>query len=453
MAVLLVAAAGASVYAYLWARDYVANQLVNLPEFVAPEPPPQMVVISGTPVVSTVSGKAWNGKERVNLLVMGIDQREGETEPAYRTDTMMVLTLDPITLDAGILSIPRDLWVQIPGYSNGRINTANFIGDAYDYPGGGPALAIKTVENVLGVPIHFYARVNFTAFEDLVDRLGGITVNVPYDIYDPEYPTSSYGTEVFSITQGVHNLDGATALKFARTRHSLTNGDFDRARNQQLVLKAVKERLKDPQVLVSLFASAPEVVAKLSASVSTNLTLDQIQALALLVQKVDTERIKQAVLDQHYTEFATTLTDPPQQVQVPIRSEIARLRESFFSVTPNGATESAGSAGQSSPKTDEWPAERARVAVLNGTLQAGLAQQAAETLKRAGMNVVRVGNAPDGQYDRESTSIVDYSGKEMTTRALIGLLGITNTVATQRIADPSASEDIVVTLGQDVKRP
>ncbi len=177
-----------------------------------------------------------------------------------------------MTLDAGILSIPRDLWVPIPGYDNGRINTANFIGDAYDYPGGGSALAVKTVEQVLGVPIQFYARVNFTAFEDLIDRIGGITVDVPYDIYDPQYPTSNYGTEVFSLTKGIQNLDGATALKFARTRHGLPNGDFDRARNQQAVIVAAKNKLKDPKVMLVAVRQRPEIVARLSASVKTNLS-------------------------------------------------------------------------------------------------------------------------------------------------------------------------------------
>lgn len=327
----------ASVYGYWWGRDYVANQLKDLPPFFAPTPAPMVTSAPGAPAPS-ITLRAWDGKERVNLLLMGIDQREGEYEPAYRTDTMMVLTLDPVTLDAGVLSIPRDLWVPIPGFDNGRINTANFLGDAYDYPGGGPALAVKTVEQVLGVPIHFYARVNFTAFEDLVDRIGGIDVEVPYDIYDPNYPTSDYRTEVFSITRGLHHMDGALALKFARTRYTLPNGDFDRARNQQLVLKAIKEKLKEPQVLLSLFASAPEIVARLSASVKTNLSIEQMQQLAALAAQVDNDRIRMAVLDQNYTEFATTLTDPPQQVQIPIRAQIARLRDTFFSVTPDGAS-------------------------------------------------------------------------------------------------------------------
>jgi LCP family protein required for cell wall assembly len=289
----------------------------------------------------------WNGKERVNILVMGIDQREGEKDTAFRTDTMIILTLDPVTMHAGMLSIPRDLWVPIPGYDNGRINTANFLGDAYSYPGGGPALARKTVEQVLGIPINFYARVNFTAFEELVDTIGGITVDVPEDIYDENYPTEDYGTQVFSIQKGVQTLDGATALKFARTRHTLANGDFDRARNQQLVMLAVKQKLSDPQTFLQLLSNAPQLIQKLSSSFKTDMSFDQIQQLAALAQKVDQKNIQTAVLDQTYSESTTTLTNPPQEVQVPLRDKIAELREKFFSTSVNEATENTGTPASS----------------------------------------------------------------------------------------------------------
>jgi polyisoprenyl-teichoic acid--peptidoglycan teichoic acid transferase len=460
--ILLVLGIGASFYAYQWAHDYVVNQLpATIVDFLqepnVPAPAQTEAVAAATAGTPSANlPKMWNGKERVNVLVMGIDQREGEVDPAYRTDTMIVLTLDPVTLRAGMLSIPRDLWVPIPGYDNGRINTANFLGDAYDYPGGGPALARKTVQQLLGVPIHYYARVNFTAFEDLVDRIGGVTVDVPEDIYDPEYPTENYGTELFTLNKGVQQLDGATALKFARTRHSLANGDFDRARNQQLVIMAVKEKLGDPQVLLSLVGSAPEIVKQLSGSVKTDLTLDQVQQLATLVQKVDRSKIQSAVLDQEYTEFATTLTNPPQQVQVPIRSKIAELRDTFFSVAPNAAVEQATTSAGSLPTTTvtaQWQGETARVALLNGTLTAGLAIKVSDLLKSKGFNVVRVGNTPDERFDYQQTEISDYSGKTLTLNALIDALDVKSTAKVKRYLDPGAEEDIVVIVGNDIRLP
>ncbi len=324
-----------------WLCNYDRPMRMNIDYYITPEPVQTTLASTAIPqVVPVTLPRPWNGKERVNVLVTGIDQREGEKDPG-RTDTMVVLTLDPVTLQAGILSLPRDLWVPIPGYDNGRINTANFLGDAYAYPGGGTELARKTVEQMLGIPISFYARVNFSAFEEFVDQIGGITVDVPIDIYDPEYPTADYRTEVFSITKGIHNLNGATALKFARTRHSLVNGDFDRARNQQVVMLAVKDKMMDPQTFLSVLANAPKLIEKFNASVKTDLSFEQMQALAALAQKVDRAHIRMAVLDQSYTDFASTITDPPQWVQVPIRAKIAQLRDSFFSTEPNAAAQTA----------------------------------------------------------------------------------------------------------------
>ncbi len=339
---VIAAAIGASLYAYHRAYEYFANELPILPEMLNQPRPVSIAIPSDPQDEIIVLPKAWDGKERVNILLLGIDQRAGERERAYRTDTMIVFTLDPATMEAGMLSIPRDIWVPIPGnfdQPNYRINQANFLGDAYDYPGGGTALARKTVENFLGIPIHFVARVNFTAFESFIDRIGGITIDVPEPIYDPEYPTEDYGVEVFSLEAGLQTMDGATALKYARTRHS-RNGDFDRARRQQQVILAVREKLKNPQTLALLLAGAPEMLVELSSSIKTDLTLDQIQQLAVLAQKLERDKIKSEVIDQRYTEFATT--PDGSQVIIPIRSRIAQLRETFFTTTANGAADRAG---------------------------------------------------------------------------------------------------------------
>ena len=125
---------------------------------------------TGQPVVVNIPD--WDGVERVTILVLGIDERKQETGP-FRTDTMLILTIDPASKTAGLLSIPRDLWVQIPTMdTDGKINTAHFLGDAYDYPGGGPALAVETVKQELGIPVDYYVRFNFDSFEKVVDAIG-----------------------------------------------------------------------------------------------------------------------------------------------------------------------------------------------------------------------------------------------------------------------------------------
>jgi LCP family protein required for cell wall assembly len=453
-AVLFVLASATSVFAYNRAKSYAINEFDQ--SFAAPIALPTRApnttpgAVSAQDDILNTSVQPWTGKERVNVLLMGIDQRQGETDPGYRTDTMIVLTLDPVTLSAGMLSVPRDLWVEIKGFGFNRINTANQFGDAYKYPGGGgPELARQTVQTVLGIPIHFYGRVNFTAFEDLIDRVGGVSVDVPKDIYDTDYPTENFGTEVFSITKGIHNLDGVTALKYARTRHG--NNDFDRARRQQQIILAVREKLKNPQILAGLAAQAPDIIANLSQSVKTNMSVDQMMQLAALAQKVDLKNIKSAVLDDNYTELALTQTDPPQAVQIPIRNKIAELKTSFFSAPVNSAPEVVNNPSSvAAAVAPDWKREGARIAVLNGTLTAGLAQRVADTLKDQGFDVVRVGNAPGNKFDYAITQVTDYTGKSATVHALEDALKVPN-ANEQRVLNPTAPEDIVLILGADYK--
>ena len=121
---------------------------------------------------------------------------------------MIVGTLDPVTMEAGVLSIPRDLWVPIPGYTEGRINTAHAIGDAYDHPGGGTALAVETVEYNLGIEIDYFVRVNFQGFVQLVDAIGGIEMEVPETIDDPQYPITTMATTHSTSRPGRTTLTG-----------------------------------------------------------------------------------------------------------------------------------------------------------------------------------------------------------------------------------------------------
>jgi anionic cell wall polymer biosynthesis LytR-Cps2A-Psr (LCP) family protein len=133
---------------------------------------PTRIPIEVTPV-------PWNSNQRVTILMLGLDYRDWEADMgAPRSDTMFLVTIDPITNQGGMLSIPRDLWVEIPGFGFNRINTAYMFGEAYHLPGGGPGLAMQVVENLLGVPIQYYAVVEFSTFEKLIDEIGGIDVEV-----------------------------------------------------------------------------------------------------------------------------------------------------------------------------------------------------------------------------------------------------------------------------------
>ncbi len=381
----------------------------------------------------------WEGTERINVLVMGIDQREHEQGP-WRTDTMLVLTIDPVTMSGGMLSIPRDLWVPIPGYEEGRINTAHYIGEIYDYPGGGSALAVKTVQYNLGVPIHNYVRVNFTAFEQLVDLIGGVDVYVEEEVADPTYPDEAYGYDPLYIPAGWQHFDGEMALKYARTRHTV-GGDFDRAKRQQQVILAVFEQVTRPDLLPQLLPRAAELWQTLQDSVVTDLALDEVLALAQLASEVGPDDIRYGVIDEYYTQFWKTPNG--QEVLIPLRDQMRELRDYIFTA--------ATPLPQADDPTARLEAEEATIEVLNGTTTAGLAALVAEHLQQQGFQVARTDNAD--RSDCADTLIIVRTGKTYTAESLAHCLGLSLTAVVHGADDPTAEYDISVIVCADYQLP
>ncbi len=270
--------------------------------------------------------KAWDGSTRLNLLLLGIDRRPGETGLAYRTDTIIIASLDPKTHSVGLLSIPRDLYVQLPGYSaKQRINTALALGEQ-QRAGYGPTLAMQTIQSNIGMPINDYVIADFNALIKLVDTIGGIDVDVPTPIADYNFPDMGYGYDPLILSAGLQHLDGYTAQKYARTRHG--DSDFDRARRQQQVLFAIRDRVLSVGSLPQLILQAPSLYASVSQNVSTGLTLDQMIALALWLKDLPAENITSGVIDQHYVSDYTT--DDGAEVLVPYPNALPNLLAQVF---------------------------------------------------------------------------------------------------------------------------
>jgi LCP family protein required for cell wall assembly len=340
-----------------------------------------------------------------------------------------------------VLSIPRDLWVEIPGYENDTINTANFRGDAYSYPGGGPALAVKTVEYNFGVKVDYYVRMDFTAFEKIIDAVGGIDIVNKEAIDDPEYPDSACGFEPFVLSAGPYHLNGHDALRYARTRHNST--DIARGERQQEVVLAVLKRVKDPALLPTLMSQAPSLYQTLNDNVKTNLTLDQIVSLGMLAKDIPLDKVRLEGITYEYVQEYTT--DTGRQVLLPWKDKIRELVDSLFANTaiidrtPSVADDPAKRA-----------AEAAKIEILNGAGVQGLAQTTAEWLKPQGVNVVSVDTADRTDY--ANTIIRVYTGKDYSARWLAKLfnVGEANILSS---SDPSNPVDIQVILGQDWTAP
>lgn len=274
---------------------------------------------------------------RVNILILGIDQREGMTDPA-RTDTMLLFTLDRQANTAGMLSINRDLWVKIPGgQREGKINTAHFLGEVEHVPGGGPALAMQTVQAALDVPVQYYIRLNFSAFEQLIDLIGGIDLNVEETIDDPDYPDAGFGYEPFHIDAGWQHLDGATALKYARTR-ATAGSDLDRVKRQQQVILAVRDKLLKEQRLPQLLTQIGSLLTLYSGSIQTNLTPGQLQELIEFAAGIDRDKIYAVTFDARLIDeyFA-----PDGQDAIVLKpGAVQRIRDQLYNLplTPRAPT-------------------------------------------------------------------------------------------------------------------
>lgn len=378
---------------------------------------------------------AWDGAGRVTVLVMGLDLRDYEEGGAARTDTMLLLTVDPQTKTAGILSIPRDLWVNIPGFDYGKINTAYYIGEIYDLPGGGPAMAVQTVEQLLGVPINYYARIDFAAFVVFIDQIGGIEIDVPEEIaVDPIGP---HNTVI--LDPGMQRLDGATALAYARNRDT-AGGDFDRAQRQQQVILAMRNRILNLQLLPKLIEKAPELYKQLSSGVHTNLSLDELMRLAWLVEQIPVENIQRAAIN--FDQVTSTYSPEGLDILLPDSDKIRELRDQIFTDSgPVGPSETA-MAGDPQEMMAE---EAANVSVLNATFTIGLAAETGDYLKSQGINVVYTGNADEAM---ELSAIIDYTGNPYTRQRLVEILNIEPSRIYSRY-NPNSEIDIAVLLGDD----
>jgi LCP family protein required for cell wall assembly len=419
-------------------RAPVATAGSAAPTAIDPNPTaiePNPTAMEPNPTSVGLGAEVWSDPRRVTILVMGVDQRQGETGP-FNTDTMILVSVDPVRKTAGVLSIPRDLWVTIPGFQSNRINTANRLGEAAGYPGGGPALAVETVELNLGIPINYYVMVNFEVFTRVVTTLApdGLEVCPQSLIEDNGYPDGSYGIISIRFEAGCQRLDAERLLQYARTRHG--NSDFDRARRQQEVLNSFRAEILNVGGLLSIAPRLPQLWAEVSQNVRTDLTYDEILSLAQLAQDIPRENIQFGVMDNLYVDLAKTNTG--DDVLIPRQSSINFLLQQIFN--PQGDLD----LGELRARAE---GENADVVVFNNTDTQGLAGQTRDWLISRGVSVANIGNV--AQPSNTPTLIRDYTGRVWTARYLAALLGLPPD-RVQPGADGATTADVMVVVGSDI---
>jgi len=331
------------------------------------------------------------GDGRVNILVLGIGGA-GHEAPNL-SDTMMVISFDPKTKDAAMLSIPRDLYVKIPATSHtgvqyGKINAANVYG--------GPELAARVVSNVIGVPIHYYVLIDFSGFRQAIDAVGGVDINVPTAIYDPDYPCDNErgGYCAFSIKPGPQHMNGTIALRYARSRKSTS--DFDRAARQQLVIAALREKALALSTLTNP-VKLSQLIDAVGSHLKTDIQPKELTKMAGLAKDIDAAKMPQKVLDTAGKDALLVggidIIPAAGYIEVPKLGnfnymDIQDLVKNIFS--------------------DHYVIdENARIEVQNGSGVAGLAGSVIKSLTAAHYNVGDPVNAADHYA---TTVIYDYTG-------------------------------------------
>jgi LCP family protein required for cell wall assembly len=443
--VVIVVAIALAIPAFIFTRNFVVGWgITNLPGVaVKYDEQGQPQVSSDLPVPEEVAAPeqelpSWDGGSRVTLLFIGLDERDWEAgQGAPRSDTMILFTIDPVSKTAGMLSVPRDMWVNIPGFGYSRINTAYSSGEGNKLPGGGPGLAVKTVEQFIGVPIQYYAQVDFKAFEEAIDAMGGLYMCIEGKILiDPIGPKPPV-----KIGNECRKYWGYEVLGYARNRHT-EGGDVDRANRQQQVVMALVDQVFSPQNFSDMVSKAPDIYAEAESGLRTNLTFDDALKLGVLLSKVPRESIKRGVID--YTMVTlddVTLAGQKASIFKPIPDKIRVLRDEIFSA-----------AGPLSPVASGDPAalmqeDAARVRVVNGTFTEGLPERTGNYLLSQGMQVVEAGGYAERQYDR--TTIVMYGPRLYTLRYLIQLFGVNATTQILFAPDATSNVDIEIRVGAD----
>lgn len=403
-----------------------------------------------TPITPPETANIQIDPRRTNILLMGIDQRQGETGE-FRTDTMIVLSIDPVGKTGAMVSIPRDLWVSVPGtQGQNRINTANALGETVNYPGGGPALAMLTTEKVLGIAIHHYVLVNFDAFNTIIDSIGPVEVCPNERIQDDKYPDGSYGIISVTIEAGCQDMNAETLLQYARTR-ATSGGDFDRAARQQEVILAVRQKIMSMGGASALLGDSLTIWESISENVKTDLTLDELIELGLAASNI--HDIRSGTIGTG--EVLAGVGTDGSEILIPIQTDIFALIADLFRPPTRPASEGDDSYILNPDNLPlEIREEAAIIALLNGTEIQGRAKALGDYVATYNLDVGTLGNADT--VTQTETYLIYYGDHDASAEYLAHVLATINGNYLPRIErgegrDPRG--DILVIVGTDLAVP
>ena len=410
------------------------SQPVDLPTLMLPPNPAPGLMLEGTAVPTRVP-PIPRDYELVNIALLGGDD-ELTDSGFLHTDTMIIASLNAETGTAAMLSLPRDLFVYIPNGVMGRLNLAFGIGENIDWdPDGGFGLLRQTLFYNFGINVHYYARVNFSGFESIIDRLGGVDIAVdcayrdyyPVENFDPE-ASAAENYKMRTLDVGYYTFDGFDALWYARTRRY--TDDFDRGRRQQQLLRGMWRKARASDSLSSL----PALWAELTAAVDTNLPFDVMLGLLPHLINLDLGSVENFTLRRtyHTTPWQTPRGD---YVQLPEYEPIAALLHDFYAP----------------PTANQLTLTGPSIAVYNGSGQADWDRVASERLRWDGYHAIAMGPLDDGAV-QEASRLIDYAASEKGS-IVTGISKALNLPPAQAQTQPNPNReyDYEVILGRDYR--
>ena len=370
-----------------------------------------VVVVIPTATAQDAALPEWNGSDRVTILLLGVDQR---AEEVSRSDTMILVNIDPVERTARMLSIPRDLKVIIPGYGAMKMNAAFALGEN-EKEGGGAGLMMRTIEANFGVDVDYFASVNFDGFTELVDTVGGVTLDVPYPLRDDEYPGPGNQYMRIHFQAGWQHMDGARVLQYARTRHD--DNDVRRAVRQQQVLLALREQA----ITRDLMRDAKQLILEFGDTVRTDLSSGQALRLIRLASEIDQNAIVQMSFQD-----ALVAVEEPEYFFLADWEMVGRIMSEFTGTDVIPPMSALANPNYDTP-----------IQILDGVINPGLGFRIKDVLVANGFTDVTVieldtaGNYP-------TSSITTTAGDRTTAFLIAGLLGIPEgAVAAQQDTTPT----------------
>ncbi|MBU2542649.1 LCP family protein [Patescibacteria group bacterium] len=381
--------------------------------------------------------------DRINILFMGMGG-EGHDGP-FLTDTIMIVSIRPSTGQVAMISIPRDLAVKIPDHGWYKINHASAFGEAEKRNTGGE-LAKNVVEETFDIDIHYYGRVDFIAFLEIINEVGGITVNVERSFTDEMYPAPKSEFQIVNFQKGDQTMDGETALKFARSRHG-NNGegsDFARAKRQQKIILALKEKLFSFSTLINP-VKINNVLNSLKTHITTNLQFSELMSFLRLMKDLNTKSIITVVLDDSPDNFLKNSFSPEGSFILESKTgnfdDINNMIKNIFEEVPAQKNDTPQ---QSAPSIQQLNIE-----IQNGTWSSGMASRFRKDLQEKGFYISNVGNTEE----RPQSQSAIYKISPLVDEVALALQQELNIPIKEKLPSnisASTSTEILIVLGDDI---